>query len=122
MDKKFIRGQKEKLEKNRDEIREQLKTFAVEDPKLSGDWDTVFPKKDGGTGSSALEDATDEVEEYVTRLPIEHDLEGRLKNINLALEKIKNGRYGICEKCKKEIAEARLVVSPESRLCVKCKK
>jgi len=49
-------------------------------------------------------------------------LELRLKNINLALEKIEKGRYGNCEKCGKEIDEKRLKISPEARSCLKCKK
>jgi len=49
-------------------------------------------------------------------------LELKLKNVDLALEKIKKGKYGICEKCGKEIEEKRLEVYPEARLCQKCKK
>lgn len=120
MTKKFLEQQKEKLEKARKNLTEELEKFATEDPKLPGDWDTKFPKHDGGVGSSALEDATDEVEEYVTRLPIEYSLETRLKDVNAALEKIKRGKYGICEKCKKQIPLARLEASPEARKCVKC--
>lgn len=120
MSKKFLQQQKEKLEQIKQELRQQLESFAVEDPKLSGDWDSLFPKRDGGTGSSALEDATDEVEEYATRLPIEYGLENRLRDVNLALEKIAKKQYGKCEKCAKSISQARLKVSPEARRCVKC--
>ena len=67
-----------------------------------------------------MEKAADEVEEYVTLLPIEYNLESRLKNINLALEKIEKGKYGICEKCGKEIPIDRLEIFPEARFCLKC--
>ncbi len=120
MENKFLTSQKYKLEKIKESIKEELKTFATENPKFAGDWNTNFPKHDNGVGSSALEDATDEVEEYITRLPIEFNLETRLRDINSALEKIKNGKYGICEKCKKPISQARLEVSPEAKLCSKC--
>jgi len=43
-----------------------------------------------------------------------------LKDIDLALEKIQNGKYEICEKCGKEIPEERLKVHPEARFCIKC--
>jgi DnaK suppressor protein len=123
VNKKLIHQLKQKIESEKTAIEEQLKKFAKKDEKLPGDWDTVFPKYNGGeAGDAALEKAADEVEEYSTLLPIEYSLELRLKNIDLALEKIKKGKYGICEKCKKEIPINRLQVSPEARFCLKCQK
>ena len=113
---------KEKLEKEKSAVEKQLKTFAKEDPHLKGDWDSKFPKFNGEFGGSALETAADEVEEYGIRLPIEFSLEIRLRNINLALEKIEKGKYGKCEKCGKEIDEKRLKICPEARFCLKCQK
>ena len=122
INKKLIGELKEILEKEKTIAEEQLKKIAKKDEKLPGDWDTVFPKYDGGeSGNAALEKAADEVEEYSTLLPIEHSLELRLKNIDSALEKIKKGRYGKCEKCRKEIPAARLNASPEARFCLDCK-
>ena len=121
MDKKLIDELKEKLEKQKTATEEQLKSFAEKDEKVKGDWDTRFPKFDGGeSGSAALEKAADEVEAYNALLPLEHNLETSLKDINLALEKIRKGIYGICEKCGKEIPEERLKVHPEARFCIKC--
>lgn len=122
MDKKTIKELKEKLEKEKVQIEKQLETFATKDEKLEGDWDTRFPHWNGGSGGAALERAADEVEEYTRLLPIEYNLELRLKNINLALKKITKGKYGICEKCKKQIPIKRLKVYPEARTCLKCKK
>ena len=122
MDKKLISKLKEILEEEKTAIEGQLKKIAKRDEKLPGDWDTVFPKYDGGeSGGAALEKSADEVEEYSTLLPIEHSLESRLKNIDSALEKIKKGAYGRCEKCRKEIPIDRLKASPESRFCLDCK-
>lgn len=122
MDKKLISELKEALEKERTVIERQLKKIAKKDEKLPGDWDTVFPKYDGGeSGGAALEKAADEVEEYSTLLPIEHSLELRLKDVDSALEKIRKVGYGKCEKCQKEIEEERLKASPEARFCSKCK-
>ncbi len=123
MNKKLLNESRIQLEKEKMTIEEELKKFAKKDEKLKGDWDTRFPKWDGSeTGSAALEKAADEVEEYSTLLPIEHSLELRLKNINLALEKIEKSKYGNCEKCGKEIDEKRLKISPEARFCLNCKK
>jgi len=113
---------KEKLEKEKLEIEKQLSTFAKKDKALPGDWDTKFPYFNGEAGGAILEKAADEVEEYATLLPIEYSLEERLQNIEQALEKIKKGTYGICEKCKKPIDKKRLKICPEAKFCKKCLK
>jgi RNA polymerase-binding transcription factor DksA len=38
----------------------------------------------------------------------------------MALEKIENGAYGVCENCGKEITEERLLVCPEAKTCLNC--
>lgn len=122
MTKKLLKELKEKLEKQKASLETELEKFAKRDEKLKGDWDTKYPHFNGGAGSQALEDAADQVEEYVTLLPIEHNLELRLQNINLALEKLKKGKYGKCEKCAKRVPEERLKIYPEARMCTKCEK
>lgn len=121
MDKNVIEKIKEKLEKGKLSIEQELKNFAKKDKSVKDDWDAKYPEFDSA-GSQQMEEAADEVEEYATRLPIEHNLELRLKNINLALEKIKNGSYGKCEKCGKEISEERLKIYPEAKLCKDCQR
>jgi len=121
MNKKTLQDFKEKLEKQKESLENMLESFAEKDKKVPGDWDTRFPSWNGETGGAALEKAADQVEEYSTLLPIEYNLELRLKNINLALEKIKRGKYGTCEKCQKPITIKRLKVSPEAKFCQKCK-
>ncbi|MBZ9571737.1 hypothetical protein KJA15_00125 [Patescibacteria group bacterium] len=121
MKKQFQKKLKEKLEKEREIIQRELQKFAKKDVRLKGDWDTRFPYFNGEAGGAKMEKAANEVEEYETLLPIEYTLETKLKNINLALGKIKRGEYGICEKCRKPINIARLKVCPEARTCLKCK-
>ncbi len=121
MDKKLIQELKDKLEKEKDKLEKILGSFAQKDEKVPGDWDTKFPSMGQGSAGVDLEKEADEVERYSTLLPIEHSLEKRLKNVNLALENIKKGKYGVCEKCKKPIRIQRLKVSPEARICLKCK-
>ena len=118
MDEKILKKLKEELEREKKGIEKELEKFAKRDIKLPEDWDTKFPKWDG---EASLEVKADEVEEYTTRLPIEYSLELRLKDINLALKKIKKGDYGICEKCKKEIEIERLKANPSAKFCLKCK-
>ncbi len=122
MIKKLLLELKGKLEEQKASIEAELGKFAKKDENLKGDWDTKFPKADGGIGGQVLEDAADQVEEYVNLLPVEHNMELRLQSINLALEKIKKGVYGKCENCGKNIDEERLRVLPEARECSKCGK
>lgn len=46
----------------------------------------------------------------------------RLIQVKKALARIKIGKYGLCEECGKMIDTDRLVVVPESTLCVKCER
>jgi DnaK suppressor protein len=121
MKEELIKKFKERLEKEKEEIEKQLKEFAKKG-KIPDDWEAKFPKFDGESGSGALERAADEVEEYEKLRSTEQVLEVKLKNINSALEKIKKGNYGICEKCQREIEIDRLEAIPEARFCKKCKR
>ena len=44
-----------------------------------------------------------------------------IAKIDEALERIKDGSFGICEECGKDIPESRLQVRPVTTLCIKCK-
>lgn len=48
------------------------------------------------------------------------EAEAAIAQINLALERIENGRYGLCVDCGNPITEARLKAIPEITLCVDC--
>ncbi|MFN7973103.1 MAG: TraR/DksA C4-type zinc finger protein [Acidobacteriota bacterium] len=43
-----------------------------------------------------------------------------LRQIEEAMQKIKDGRYGVCSECKSEIGEKRLDAVPWARHCIKC--
>lgn len=45
----------------------------------------------------------------------------RIRDIDIALERIEQGEYGICMQCGEEIAPRRLEVRPFSRYCIECK-
>lgn len=44
----------------------------------------------------------------------------RLKRIQNALTKIKDGTFGSCEECEGQIPKARLLARPEAELCIAC--
>lgn len=122
MDKDLLCEFEKKLKEQRSSIEKELKRFAKKDKKLEHDWDTVFPHADSESGGGLLERASDEVEEYSALLPLEFNLETRLKNIDSALKKIKGGKFGICEKCDGNISKKRLEFHPEAKFCQKCLK
>lgn len=105
---------KKKLLDEKALLEKELSSFAKKDPSMKGDWDTVFPQ--GGeaqSGShSSLDESADEVEEFENLTAQEHSLESRLEEVNRALERIDAGKFGICQKCGKEILEERLRVNP----------
>lgn len=117
MEKKIIDELKQKLEEQRDSLTSELESFAKKDDVPKGDWETKYPNRENGT----MEEEADEMQEYDNKLSVEHSLEVKLKNVNLALEKIETNNYGKCEKCGKEIDEKRLKAVPEARTHIECK-
>ena len=113
MNEDIIKELKSALEKEKALLTEELRSFAVPDKKLKGDWDTKYQN----IGSDWDENAQ-EVTEYATKVPIEHNFELRLLDIEKALEKIGKNSYGICEKCGEPIDVERLRANPEARNCV----
>ncbi|OGZ69425.1 MAG: hypothetical protein A3D35_03475 [Candidatus Staskawiczbacteria bacterium RIFCSPHIGHO2_02_FULL_34_9] len=118
MEKNLLEQLKEKLENEKLSIEKELGSFATADTDQKDNWNTRYPNREMGN----MEEEADEMQEYDNMLSVEHNLELRLKDINLAIEKIGNGSYGKCEKCGSEIEEERLKANPEARLCMKCNK
>lgn len=98
---------KNKLMEEKEEIEKELKRHK-DMPDFGSDVDS--------------DEETDESEELSNQLALVQTYKNRMADINSALKKIQNGKYGICEKCKSEIALKLLQINPESRLCQKCKK
>jgi DnaK suppressor protein len=66
-------------------------------------------------------EASDKSEEVGDQLAAAQELKNRLSEIDIALGKIQNGTYGVCEKCGKLIEKEILAIDPESRFCKACK-
>lgn len=80
-----------------------------------GDYETRYDN----IGDDMDENAS-EVEEYVDNMAVESNLEEQLKGVNRALEKIKDGSYGVCEECGADIAIGRLEANPAAKRCMQC--
>lgn len=98
----------------------------------------MLVKKKQGLIQSALKYQSEEITSKQDELPDEADLASRetnlasllrlkdrerrlIKKINMALEKIGEGTYGICEICEEPIELKRLEARPEASLCLGCK-
>ena len=44
----------------------------------------------------------------------------KLKQVEVALKKVGDGEYGICEQCEQEILETRLEIMPYTEFCIQC--
>ncbi len=54
------------------------------------------------------------------RLAILSVEQSKLQEVTAALERIKTGTYGTCDKCGKPIAPERLLAIPYAKLCMAC--
>jgi DnaK suppressor protein len=118
--KQFLKDLEGSLLQEKAKLEEELARFAKKDVKPIGDYDTVFPKFEEHASDQGV--IADEVEEYDRLISIEHALEKRLQEVNLALERINQGKFGKCQNCKKEIPKERLKANPAATTCLKCKK
>jgi len=109
-----------KLKKEKIAIENELLKIAIPNKNVPGDWQSKFPYGNSESGTASLERQADEVEEYSTRLPLEHNLETKLAAIEAAIAKIAKGTYGKCDKCGKNIPLERMEIFPEARFCIDC--
>jgi len=116
----FLEKIEKRLKTERDAIEKELLKIAVPNKNVPGDWQSKFPYGNSDAGTASLERQADEVEEYTTRLPLEHNLETKLAALDAAIAKIANGTYGKCDKCGNDIPAERLEIFPEARFCVNC--
>ena len=116
MEQSHIEQFKELLLKEKEQVERDLGASAI---KTDGHWETKRPEFDE-PGRFEEEERADEVEEYENEASVDRQLETRLSDIAVALQKIEAGAYGTCEHCKKEIDEARLTANPAARTHVEC--
>src|SRR3989344_2799002 len=74
-----------------------------------------------GSDQDHFDEEADEAESMGMNLAIGSNLRERVNEIDVALQRIADGKYGFCEKCGQAIEEEILNIAPESKLCKKCK-
>ncbi len=71
----------------------------------------------GDAADAAFDNAGEEMASQLAELEAKE-----LAQINIALQKIKQGSYGVCDGCSCKIPVARLAALPYSTLCIKCQR
>ena len=107
---------KDKLEAEKKTLMGELAGLGVMNPS-DKDWEAVPPPVDIGEDSDE-NDMADRFNEYEERTATLNTLQSRLKDVNDALAKIENGKYGICEVCGEEIEIERLKANPAARTTI----
>jgi DnaK suppressor protein len=98
------------------QVLHELSDFSRKDSHETDNMATKFPEY----GDKPDENAQ-EMNDYSTNVATEKVLEKSLEDINKALERIKNGGYGVCKYCGNPIAEKRLLARPTASSCISCK-
>jgi len=106
---------KHKLEEEKKGLEEQLSQVARKNPDNLTDWEPIPAEHDSSSADENL--VADGIEEYEENTAITNSLEARYKDVLSGLDKIKNGVYGKCQVCGKEIEEDRLEANPAARTC-----
>jgi RNA polymerase-binding protein DksA len=110
MDHAFI----EKMEKSLSELK-----AGIVDNLIAGNED--FKQIVEGMDPKDLADiASDDIDRKMIEAIGSQELK-RLKLIDSALTRIKQGKYGLCVKCSKRIPQERLKAIPYALMCIECK-
>lgn len=108
---------KNKLEEEENLLKGELEKVGRRNPDNLSDWEATPTERD----SSQADENTvaDSVEGYEENVAIVNTLETRYQDLKKALDKIKNGTYGLCEVCGEEIDTQRLEANPSAKECRK---
>jgi RNA polymerase-binding transcription factor DksA len=98
---------------------ERLREF-VDETSFSGDELEVSGELSVSDQHPA--DTSDVTEQRARDYTIKQILEQEAEQIQDALRRKAEGRYGICEECGRPISKQRLEARPEATLCIDCQK
>jgi RNA polymerase-binding transcription factor DksA len=105
---------KDRLEKEKAALEEQLATVAQPSVENPGEWEAV--QKDTEQESD-LHDQADHLDEYQENRAIVDVLNSQLREVTASLSNIENGTYGVCKVCGEEIESDRLEADPSAKTC-----
>lgn len=106
---------KQKLEAERKLLEKELNELGFKNSE--GQWEVTAEQLDDAPAAQERTENADRVEDYMERGGESKALQARFMEVEHALEKIKNGKYGLCEVDNEPISEARLEANPAARTC-----
>jgi len=112
----FLEAQRRALETERATYLRQAESLQAEADSLTEDrepGDVQFDEESGEGDTLAVERERD--------LALSAQAQAAVEEIDLALAKMKEGTYGVCEQCHNTIPKERLRALPYAALCVQCK-
>ena len=110
-----IEKQKAELESLLQELTGELKALGIHNPEVASDWIAVPAAASTSTADPNV--VADRTEDWDERRATMAALETHYNNLKLALQKIADGNYGVCEVSGEPIEEDRLLANPAARTC-----
>jgi len=102
-----------RLESERKRLIEEMK-------QLKATMRPANERREGSPFGKREEEATESYE-LERRLTLEKSIREQLASVEHALQKFKDGTYGLCDNCGQPIAPERLEALPQATLCLDCK-
>ena len=103
-------------------VEEYQKKLEAEQERLLKDLKDSERHESYGSDTDSFDEETDEAEEFAAKVAAAQALRDRINEIDMILNKIRMGTYGVCKNCGGEISENILGPFPQSPLCERCKK
>ncbi|MEK7538693.1 MAG: TraR/DksA C4-type zinc finger protein [Patescibacteria group bacterium] len=97
-------------------LESELAGIAHKNPEIAGDWEPSAPDLNNPTADP--NDVADSMETFEENSAVEVELEARLMEVDVALNRIEVGSYGVCRICKNPIEDARLEANPAALTCI----
>ena len=115
MNKRQQEALRKRLEERRAEIESDMSYMAAEMRSIGVDQD----EENGSLGNHIADDGSNvaEAERIVT---VSENLQEILVQVNGALERMTDGKYGTCQRCGNRIGEERLEAFPYVAYCIEC--
>ncbi len=117
MNTKDIKTFEERLLAEKAELESELAGIAKSDTHNRGGWEANAGNME--VDAADENEVADKFEEIEENTLIANQLENQLIEVKAALDRIKNGTYGVCEKCGKPMEKGRLEANPSARISIK---
>lgn len=109
----------ERLASIRDRLQSRDRFLRAEIDSTQPGPDDAGPANIVGRVRDSGEDSVADHEQTVKQADVARDV-GELNDIAAALDRMRDGSYGTCERCGSDIPVARLDAQPTARRCIRC--